>query len=109
MNRVIVLDTGILGKLAQPVDSKESGECKQWAKQLVVNGDVLAIPEIIDYELRRELLRRQALAALRLLDGLVRQHRYIPLDTVTMHQAAVLWAWARGQGHVTAGPESLDA
>ncbi|MDQ2805976.1 MAG: PIN domain-containing protein [Chloroflexota bacterium] len=109
MSRIIVLDTGVLGKITKPSYSLESDECKQWVEALIRNGDVVAIPEIVDYELRRELLRRNAEAGLRILDQLVEQHYYVKINSPAMHHAAELWAWARNRGHLTAPPDSLDA
>lgn len=67
------------------------------------------LPEITDYEVRRELLRANKLRSLRRLDFLARRVIYLPLDTPTLRRAAELWAHARTVGHVTASPEALDA
>jgi predicted nucleic acid-binding protein len=67
------------------------------------------IPEIADYEVRRELLRLRASAALRRLDLLGGRLEYVPLTTAAIRRAAELWAQMRQQGQPTADPQALDA
>jgi predicted nucleic acid-binding protein len=66
------------------------------------------VPEIADYEVRRELLRAGKTASIRRLDTLITDLDYLPLDTQTMRRAAELWAQARNLGTPTAPPEALD-
>jgi predicted nucleic acid-binding protein len=67
------------------------------------------VPEIADYEVRRELLRANRRRGLSNLDQLVVQLEYLPLTTAAMRRAAELWAQARQQGQPTAASASLDA
>jgi len=55
--RLIFLDTGPLGLLSNPRGKPEADHCRQWAKDLLASGARLFVPEIADYEVRRELLR----------------------------------------------------
>ncbi len=66
------------------------------------------IPGIIDYETRREILRRNNLMALHLLDRL-KLFGYLPLTEQALTQAAQFWATARQQGMPTADQLALDA
>jgi hypothetical protein len=50
------------------------------------------VPEIADYEVRRELLRANRVSGLARLDGLARLLEYLPLTTAAMRQAVVFWA-----------------
>ncbi|MEO1145783.1 MAG: nucleic acid-binding protein [Cyanobacteria bacterium J06638_22] len=68
----------------------------------------MAVPEISDYEVRRELLRAGLLRSLRRLDSLKRTLDYIPIQTDTMLLAAELWAEARKTGQPTADAKALD-
>ena len=68
----------------------------------------MLIPEIADYELRRELLRAEKIEGLRRLDALVEALEYIPLTTAMMRQAAAFWAETRKQGRPTADDKALD-
>ena len=61
-------------------------------------GHVVVIPEIADYELRRELIRASKKEGLERLDSLVDPLVYVPLTTQTMRRAAQLWARARNEG-----------
>ena len=47
------------------------------------------MPEIADYEVRRELLRANKVSGLTRLDALARLLEYLPISTAAMRQAAV--------------------
>jgi predicted nucleic acid-binding protein len=66
------------------------------------------MPEIADYEVRRELLRANKIKGVNRLDALGKFLEYLPLTTVAMRQAAKLWAQARQQGQPTAGDKTID-
>jgi predicted nucleic acid-binding protein len=66
------------------------------------------IPEIADYEIRRELLRAGKTRGLAKLDALANWLEYLP-TTRAMRQAAELWAQARQQGRPAASDAALDA
>ena len=53
---IVLLDAGPLGMITNPKSSPENQECKDWLANLVSKGIEIVIPEIVDYELRRELL-----------------------------------------------------
>jgi predicted nucleic acid-binding protein len=71
-------------------------------------GRRVIVPEIIDYEVRRELLRIQSLRAIARLDTVGQQLEYVPLTTAAMRRAAELWAQARQLGQPTAGDNTID-
>jgi predicted nucleic acid-binding protein len=84
-------------------------EINLWLEARLLAGAVVYVPEITDYEVRRELIRAGKRKSVRKLDALIRQAAYLPLDTATMRRAAELWAQARNRGMPTAPPEALDA
>lgn len=108
MSRVIVLDTGLLGLVTNPKLSSESAACAQWLQSHVVAGNRIIIPEIADYELRRELLRANKTKGIARLDDLAKFLEYLPITTTAMRQAAKFWAQARQQGQPTAGDKTID-
>lgn len=108
MSRIVVLDAGPLGLVTNPKRSPQSLACAQWLQSLVASGTQVILPEISDYEVRRELLRAQKLKGLERLDALAGLLQYLPLSTAAMRQAALLWAEARQQGQPTAGDKALD-
>ncbi len=69
----------------------------------------MAVPEIADYEIRRELVRGQKLRGIARLDRFVQGSWYVPISTAIMRTAADLWAEARNRGRPTAGWQALDA
>jgi predicted nucleic acid-binding protein len=75
---------------------------------MVAQGHRVMVPEIADYEVRRELLRANKAAGIARLDALARSLEYLPLTTRAMHQAASFWAQARQQGRPTAVDAALD-
>ena len=71
-------------------------------------GDRFVVPEIADYEVRRELLRAEKLRGLQRLDELCVGFGFQPLSSAIMREAAVLWADARNAGMPTAHDAALD-
>jgi predicted nucleic acid-binding protein len=108
MNRLILLDSGPLGMVTNPKAKGLPLACQQWLKTLLKRGERFAIPEIADYEVRRELLRANLLKSVHRLDHLTQTLEYIPIQTDTMLLAASLWAEARKMGQLTADPKALD-
>jgi len=104
MSRVILLDTHPLSKVTHP---KIDPKVQEWLKYLRENKTVMRVPEIADYELRRELLRQGNQKSINRLNKLS-QICLIPLTPETMRKAAELWAWVRNQGKPTASNDSLD-
>ncbi len=108
MSQVVLLDAGPLGLVTNPKRSPQSIACAQWLQSLVGSGTRVILPEIADYEVRRELLRANKEHGLARLDALARLLEYLPLTTSAMRQAALYWAQARQQGQPTAGDKTLD-
>jgi predicted nucleic acid-binding protein len=104
----IILDTGPLGMVSNPKGSGETLACKQWLRQALSAGYRVVIPEIADYEVRRELLRADRVRGIRRLDELAQTLEYLPLTTAAMRQAAEFWATARKQGTPTAPDKAPD-
>ena len=78
------------------------------AGRALSRGTRVIIPEIADYETRRELLRAGKTTSVSRLDALEGTVEYLPLTTTAMRRAAILWAEARRQGRPTADPKALD-
>jgi hypothetical protein len=55
--RLIVLDTGTLGLLTNPLARPDALACRQWAQARLASGARMIVPGIADYELTRELIR----------------------------------------------------
>jgi predicted nucleic acid-binding protein len=108
MSRLIVLDSGPLGMVTNPKAKGVPLACQLWLKSLLRRGERVAIPEIADYEVRRELLRAGLLRSLHRLDNLKQTLEYIPIQTEIMLLAASLWAEARQTGQPTADSKALD-
>jgi predicted nucleic acid-binding protein len=108
MSIIVLLDAGPLGMVSNPNASAINLECFQWMESLVISGAQVLVPEIADYEVRRELLRADKTQGLARLDTLKNTLRYLPLTTPIMLKAAELWAQARKSGMPTADPKALD-
>jgi predicted nucleic acid-binding protein len=112
MTRLLVLDTGPAGKIAHP---SVAPTIRQWLRERAAAGDAFALPEIVDYELRRNFLleiRRGRLSfekSLQRLNELRDSLVFLPLNSDAMLEAARLWAEARSRGKPTADPKELDA
>lgn len=108
MSRVIVLDTGPLGLVTNPKLFSESAVCARWFQAHIAEGNRVIIPEIAEYELRRELLRANKIKGIARLDELAKFLEYLPITTAAMRQAAKFWAQARQQGQPTACDKTID-
>lgn len=108
MTGTVLLDTGPLGVIANPYQPPHAVACRAWIARLQGAGRRVIIPEIADYELRRELILRSADKAVERLDWYGGQLDYLPLTTSVMRQAAHYWAMLRLAGLATAGPNELD-
>ena len=105
---VIVLDTGPLGLASNPKATPANDACRQWLDTLVAQGRRVVVPEIADYEARRELLRAGKTNGILRLDRMKAALEYVPLTTPAMLLAADLWAQVRQQGQPTADIHALD-
>lgn len=103
-----MLDAGPLGLITNPKLSTESEACAHWLQTHITSGGRIIIPEIADYEIRRELLRANKTKGITRLDELAKLIEYLPITTTAMRQAAKLWAEARQQGQPTAGDKTID-
>jgi predicted nucleic acid-binding protein len=109
MSLIVLLDAGPLGMITNPRSSPENEACKNWLASLAYNGIEVVIPEIADYEVRRELLRAGKKRGLGRLDALKDMLPYAPITTPVMLKAAEFWAAARKTGRQSADEASLDA
>jgi predicted nucleic acid-binding protein len=105
---VVLLDSGPLGLLSHSRRSAVTVACEQWLATLLAAGRRILVPEITDYEVRRELLRMGRRTAVGRLDRVAQITEYLPLTTNAMRRAAELWAQARQQGQPTAGDNTID-
>ncbi len=105
---LLVLDSGPLGLLSNPTGHGEPRAIREWAFRHLDEGAGIVVPEIADYEVRRELLRADRRDGLRRLDELGRGLLYEPLRTSHFRHAAKLWADARNQGLPAAQDAALD-
>jgi predicted nucleic acid-binding protein len=80
----------------------------EWYERQLESDTVFVIPEIADYELRRELLRADLRASLTKLDRLEAVSVYARLTTAVMRRAAEIWAQVRTRHKATAHNKALD-
>jgi predicted nucleic acid-binding protein len=109
MARLVFLDSGPLGMISHPRGGPDHARCRQWVWDLQAARVRVFVPEIVDYEVRRELIRAHKPAGLRRLDQVKGALEYAPITTAAMLRAAELWAQARRAGRQAASDEALDA
>ena len=109
MAKPVILDAGPLGMVSHPKAEAENKRAAAWLKSLLAAGTLVIVPEIADYEVRRELLLRRMQKSIERLDHLKRTLTYLPISTDAMLKAAEFWADARHRGRPTAKDEALDA
>jgi predicted nucleic acid-binding protein len=108
MNEIVLLDASPLGMISNPNATPVNLECYNWMESLIMSGCRVIVPEIADYEIRRELIMANKIRGLARLDLLKNTLDYLPLTTDIMLKAAALWAQARNQGTPTADAKALD-
>lgn len=110
MSDRFALDATPLSLLCHPNLKLEAvREVRTWVARQIAAGHEVLIPEIADYEVRRELLRVGRVESLQRLDELHREYAVIPVTGHVLRRAAEFWAQARNAGKPTGPPEALDA
>ncbi len=104
----VFLDAGPLGLVTDRPGKPEADACRAWVAALLGAGVEVFVPEISDYEVRRELLRAGKAASVTRLDRFAQGVTYLPMGTDAMREAARLWAQVRNAGLATAPPLALD-
>ena len=108
MPLVLALDSGPLGQLAHP-DNRRYPELNRWFEAHERIGTIFLIPEIADFEVRRNLLLENRTHSLLKLDKLAGDALYLPITTENMRLAAQFWARARKNGRSVGDPKELNA
>lgn len=78
MTRTLLLDSSPLGLLTAPPRRRDAQACSRWLAGLVAAGVRIVVPEITDYELRRELLRAGKTDSILRLNALGQATEYLP-------------------------------
>jgi hypothetical protein len=81
---VVLLDSGPLGLVSHPNAARLNAGAVEWLGALLSAGVSVLIPEIADYEVRRELLRAGRTRGIRRLDELKEAIGYRPITTQAM-------------------------
>jgi predicted nucleic acid-binding protein len=105
----ILLDTGPVGLLCHSGHGQpEVAAIRRWLRDRLRAGSTVCLPEIADYEVRRELLRRGDAESAQRLDQLGRDLRFLRVTSATWRRAAAMWAEVRQQGAPGAADAALD-
>lgn len=108
MSGVVLLDSGPLGLATSPGGSSTTAACIDWLRNLLRSGSTVIVPEIADYEVRRELIRARKYPGIARLDALIERVAYLAITTAAMRLAAEFWAEARQLGRPAAADAALD-
>ena len=110
MRQFIILDSGPLGLLFQKAGIAIAEACRAWAKERMAGGSRIIVPEIVHYEIRRELLRLSKTRAMTSIEKYVRAEpdRFRIVTSRDLELAAELWAESRRRGMPTADDRALD-
>ncbi len=104
----ILLDSYPLGLVSMPIPSTAAAPVGNWTADCLAAGHKIYIPEVIDYELRRELLRARKASSVSKLNGLKAVFQFLPISSPAMLLAADLWSQSRQSGLATGDPKKLD-
>jgi predicted nucleic acid-binding protein len=103
-----MLDSGPLGRLTH-ADYSRNREHRAWLASLLDHNIAVFLPEIADYEVRRNLIVENLTGSLANLDALPSLINYVPITTADMQKAAELWAKSRKTGRSVGDPHELNA
>ena len=108
--KFIILDSTPLALIVHRQGFQPAVDCRAWLAKHMASGVRVMVPEVVDYEVRRELLRIGLTRSIVALDEFcgAESDRYIRITSVAMRRAAELWAEARRLGKPTADPHALD-
>jgi predicted nucleic acid-binding protein len=99
MKEIVLLDSGPLSKYSNPKSGKNNDLCKQRVNDLLAKGVEVKVPEVADYELRRQLklnkLLTQNTKGLERLDAVIRALGLVTLTSRAIDMATDLWAAVR--------------
>jgi predicted nucleic acid-binding protein len=111
MLEAVFLDSGPLGLVTQRRGIPHVDACRRWVDLLIKAGVRVMVPEVADFEIRRELLRSGKAQGIGRLDAFntAAVDRFLPITSTAMRRAAELWADARNRGIPTADARALDA
>lgn len=108
MVRFILLDTGVLGLLYASPALLEARAFHEWLERMLARRSIVVIPEIVDYEARRELVGIGASEKLRRLDALRDELVVADVTAAAWRKATEFWAIVRQAGQPTADKHALD-
>lgn len=110
---IVLIDSGVLGKLCNPNTSSEVEAARERLYALLAKGVYVVSSQICDYEVRRSLmlnsLRGLSSEGIDNLNQLSEFIDFLPVNNLVLQKSAGLWAEARIQGVPTADDKSLDA
>ncbi|MGH9841020.1 MAG: type II toxin-antitoxin system VapC family toxin [Blastocatellia bacterium] len=109
MSEIVLLDSSPLGLASNPTVSPATDQCNQWIRVTLRRGALVHVPEIADYEVRRELIRAGKIKGIAKLNELKRSLGFLRINSWMMLKAAEFWAQSRRQGRQTSSDASLDA
>ena len=109
MDRYVLLDSGPLGLALCRRGTKDVDALRDRLAELERAGVSILIPAVIDYEVRRELVRVRATAKLKNLADMQQRFPILPVSGVAWFRAAEFWALSRRMGLPTGPDAALDA
>ena len=104
---LVLLDETPLSLATHP-NSKKSKPILEWIEELINSNASVQVPEIADYELRRELIRSGKTRSIARLEQFELDLGFVPLNTDAIRAACKFWADVRNIGQGGASDISLD-
>ena len=96
MSVFILLDSGPVGLLTHTRATAATLACGAWLESLLTRDVRVVLPEIADYEVRRELLRIGSTQGIIRLDMLKTRLYYLPISTDIMLRPLNSGRWPAG-------------
>jgi hypothetical protein len=110
VQRIIVFDSDPTGLVCHEPGNPDGEALRNWMFKEWSDGATIIVPAIIDYEVRRELIRKEFTDSLKRLDAFYADKKLwlLSIKDSAMQTAARLWAEARRRGEPTAHEQAVD-
>ena len=109
---IVILDSNILGLLANPSELPEAKECQDWLYALLAKSVYVASSELCFYEVKRGLIEAKKRGGtgqgIGKLEELRDQFETLPINRMVVDEAAEIWAKSRLEGKPSAEEKALD-
>ena len=103
-----IADSNVIGLVSSPNITNEVIRAQNWERDFIAQGNRLAVPDMMVYEVVRELKLQGKTIGIARLEESINRSLYIPTTREILDIASDLWAELRKRGKPTVSKEALN-